>query len=150
MGRLWAGLALILVSLFMLVGFMRADLAASAMTTAIAVLVAVVLPAAGGAALLAGHFRSGRTLDSRRDQLRQQTLDSEVLRLAAKRDAKLTVVEVVTELGVSSEAAKETLDGLMMRELAEIEVTDAGMLVYRFRDIQGLPGKSSSRGVLDG
>jgi hypothetical protein len=150
MGRIWAGLGLIFVALFMLFGFMRADLAASAMTTAIAVLVAVGLPAAGGAALITSHFRSGRRLDVRRDQLRQQTLDSEVLRLAAKRDAKLTVVEVVTELGVSSEAAKETLDGLMMRELAEIEVTDAGMLVYRFLDIQSLPGKSSSRGVLDG
>src|SRR5687767_14084743 len=150
MGRLGAGIGLILLSVFMLVGFLRADLAASAMTTAIAVLVAVVLPAAGGATLIASHFRSGRRLDVRRDQLRQQTLDSEVLRLAAKREAKLTVVEVVSELGVSTEAAKETLDGLMMRELAEIEITDAGMLVYRFRDIQSLPDKSSSRGVLDG
>ena len=43
MGRIWAGIGLILVGLFMLVGFLRADLAVSAMTTAIAVLVAVVV-----------------------------------------------------------------------------------------------------------
>ena len=149
MGRIWAGVGLILVALFMLVGFLRADLDASASATAIALVVAVVLPAAGGAALIRSHTSAARSLVARRDQLRQQTLDSEVLRLAGKREGKLTVIEVVTDLGVSAEAAKETLDGLMMRELAEIEITDAGMLVYRFRDVQQLGDKGSSRGVLD-
>jgi hypothetical protein len=150
MGRLWGGVALLFVALFMLVGFLRADLGASAAVTALAFLIGVGLPAAGGAALLRGHFGASRTLAARRDQLRQQTLDSEVLRLAGRRGGKLTVVEVVSDLGVSTEDAKETLDGLMMRELAEIEITDAGMLVYRFRDVEQLPEKHRSRGLLDG
>ena len=149
MGRLWGGIGLIVVALFMLLGFLRAD-AGGAGATAIAVVIAVVLPAVGGAALLRAHFGSARTLASRRDQLRQQTLDAEVLRLAGRHGGRLTVVEVVTELGVSDAAAKETLDGLMMRELAEIEITDSGMLVYRFGDVERLPDKGSSRGVLDG
>jgi hypothetical protein len=134
----------------MLLGFLRADLAASAAVTALALLIGVGLPAAGGVVLLRGHFGAARSLALRRDQLRQQTLDSEVLRLAGRRSGKLTVVEVVTELGVSTEAAQESLDGLMMRELAELEITDAGMLVYRFREVEQLRDKDRSRGLLDG
>jgi hypothetical protein len=118
--------------------------------TAIALVIGAGLPAAGGVALLRGHFGAGRALALRRDQLRRQTLDSEVLRLAGRRSGKLTVVEVVTELGVSTEDAKESLDGLMMRELAELEITDAGMLVYRFREVEQLRDKERSRGLLDG
>src|SRR5688572_14498480 len=101
MGRLWAGIGLIVLSVFMLLGFVRADLGGSAAVNALSFFIAVVLPAVGGAALLRGHFGAARTLAARRDQLRQQTLDSEVLRLAAKRGGKLTVVEVVSDLGVS-------------------------------------------------
>jgi hypothetical protein len=150
MGRLWGGVGLLLVAAFMLLGFLRADPGVSAAVTALAFVIGVGLPAAGGVALLRGHFGAARSLALRRDQLRQQTLDSEVLRLAGRRSGKLTVVEVVSDLGVSTEDAKETLDGLMMRELAEIEITDAGMLVYRFRDVEQLRDKESSRGLLDG
>jgi hypothetical protein len=148
-GRIWGGGALLLVAAFMLLGFLRADIEGSLITTGMAFLVSVVLPAAGGVALIASHRGAQRRLVSRRDQLRQQTLESEVLRLAARRDGKLTVVEVVTELAVSPDAAKESLDSLMMRELAEIEIADSGMLVYVFRDIRNLPGKADSKGILD-
>ena len=150
MGKLWGGISLLLVALFMAVGFMRADPSGSAASRAVAFVIAVLLPAAGGAAFLRSHFGAARSLAARREELRRQTLDSEVLRLAGQRGARLTVVEVVTELGVSDEAAKEALDGLMIRELAEIEITDAGMLVYRFRDVEQLRDKERSRGLLDG
>jgi predicted ArsR family transcriptional regulator len=71
------------------------------------------------------------------------------MRLAARRGGRLTVVEVITELAVSTEAAKESLDALAMQEVADMEVTDSGMLVYAFRDIQNLSQKENAKGILD-
>jgi hypothetical protein len=148
-GRTVAGIGLILLSLFMLLGFLRSDAALGAPATIGALLVSVALPAAGGAALLAGRFGSRRRVAARREQLRLQTLDAELLRLAEQHGGKLTVVEVVRDLALTPEAAKEALDALHARELAEIEVTDSGVLVYAFHDIARLRDKPSSRGLLD-
>ena len=144
------GVALILIALFMLVGFLRADLAASGVAQAIAFVVAVVLPAVGGVALLAAPMGSKRRVAARRQQLRRQTLDAEVLRLAGRRGGKLTVVEVVTELAVTTEEATESLDQLARHELAELEVTESGTIVYAFRDVQNLAQKDRAKGILDG
>lgn len=149
MGKPIGGVGLVLVALFMLLGFFRSDVDASAPATLVAVLIAVALPAGGGVALLASHFGAGRRVARRRHELRLRTLEAEVLRLAAKHDGRLTVVEVVTELAVGQDTAKQVLDALMARELAEIEVTDAGVLVYVFHDIRHLADKARSRGILD-
>ncbi|HEX7089523.1 MAG TPA: hypothetical protein VF192_05265 [Longimicrobiales bacterium] len=148
MGRWFGGGGLLLLALFMLVGFLRADVDASAPATLVAVLIGVGLPAFGGVALIA---RPGarRRLARRREELRRQTLEAEVLRLAGRHGGRLTVVEVVTELAVDADDAKQVLDALMVGGLAEIEVTDSGMLVYTFRDVASLPHKSSARGLLE-
>jgi hypothetical protein len=147
--KLLSGGALLMIALLMVVGFLRADVDAAAPATLVAVLIAIVLPAAGGVALLASHFGAGRRIHERREQLRRQTLEAEILRLAAQRDGRLTVVEVVTEMAVTPEAATESLNALMVRDLAEIEVTDSGVLVYAFRDIQRLAEKARAREILD-
>jgi hypothetical protein len=149
LGKLLGGSGLLLIALLMLVGFLRSDVSASAPATLVAVLIGVVLPAGGGVALLASHFGAGRRIGERREQLRRQTLESEILRLAGQRGGKLTMVEVVTELAVTPEAATAALNALMIRDLAEIQITDSGVLVYAFRDIQHLPEKAGSRDILD-
>jgi hypothetical protein len=146
----FAGVGLVLLALFMLVGFLRADLSASGVAQAIAFFIAVVLPAVGGIALLASPLGSSRRIAARRHQLRRQTVDAELLRLAARRGGKLTVVEVVTELALSTEEAKESLDELARQEMAELEVTDSGTIVYAFRDVQNLSQKDRAKGILDG
>jgi predicted DNA repair protein MutK len=147
--RIMLAAALALLSLFMLIGFLRSTAALSSGATMAALLITVGLPAVGAVALIARHRRSGRRLDSRRDQLRQQTLESEVLRLAAQRDGRLTVVEIVTEMAVTTEHAQAALDALVAREVADIAISDSGVLVYTFHDIQHLPEKSRARGVLE-
>lgn len=149
MGRLFGGGALLLVALFMLSGFLRSDVDPSAPATFLALLIGVGLPAGAGAALIMGHLRRGGAASQRIERLRQESQLAEVLRLAAARDGRLTVVEVVTDLAVSPETAKEVLDVLMRRDLADIEVTESGVLVYVFRDVQLLPEKLRSRGILD-
>ena len=149
MARLIGGAGLLLLSLFMLLGFLRSDASLAAPATVAALLITVGLPAVAGAALVAGRFGYRRRLAERKEQLRQQTLDAEILRLAEQHDGKLTVVEVVRELAVTPEAAKQALDALHTRELAEIEVTESGVLVYAFHDLQRLKEKPYSKGLLD-
>jgi hypothetical protein len=148
-GRLIGGGALLLLALFMLFGFMRADIDASGAAKFFAFLVAVGLPAAGGGALILSHVRGKGQLAGRRAELRQKTLEAEILRLAAQQQGKITVVETVAALAVTPEEAKEALDALARRGLADFQVTDSGVIVYAFHDVEKLSEKSRARGLLE-
>jgi hypothetical protein len=147
MGKVLGGAALLLVAVLMFAGFLRSG-ASVAPATIFALLITVGVPAAAGVWLITSHFRRDRKLAGRRDELRQRTLEAEVLRLAGARGGKLTVVEMVSELAVSPEEAKTTLEALAIRGLAEVEVTESGVLVFAFHDIQHLGEKPQSKGVL--
>ncbi len=144
-----AGFALVGVSIFMLLGFLNAELTGSALNTLLTLLVAVGIPGAAGGTLLYQHFSRGKKLAGSRDQLKRQTQESELLRLAGKFGGRLTVVEVVREMAVTHAEAEELLRSLQVRGFTEIEITDSGMLVYRFSDIQLLGEKATGKGVLD-
>jgi hypothetical protein len=148
-GSLIGGIALLLLALFMFFGFLRADVDASGAAQLFAVLIAVGLPAAGGSALIYSHVRSKGRLAGRKAGLRQQTLEAEVLRLAVQHQGKLTVVETVSALAVTPEEAKEALDALARRGLADFEVTESGVIVYAFHDVQRLSEKSRAKGILE-
>jgi hypothetical protein len=140
---------LILLALFMFIGFLQSDAAVGVPAKIAALLITVGLPAAAGVALASTHFRARGRFARRREELRQQTIESEILRLAEQRGGRLTAVEVASDMAISPEAAKEALDSLALRELAELEVTDSGLLVYAFHDVRRLREKSGARGVLD-
>lgn len=149
MGRIAGGIGLLFLALIMFAGYLGADRDASAGATLLALAIAVGLPAAGGAALLAGHFRGRGRISDRKQDLRRQTIEAEVLRLAGQHAGKLTVVEVVGSLALPPEEAKTVLDSLARRELADLEVTDSGVIVYAFHDIARLSEKSKAKGILD-
>jgi hypothetical protein len=149
MARLVGAVLLFLLSIFMLVGFLGSTASIGAPATIAALLITVGLPAAAGIALASSHFRRGGRLARRRDELRRQTIESEILRLAGQHRGRLTAVEVAQEMAISPEQAKDALDSLVLREVAELEITDAGLLVYAFSDVQRLGEKSRAKGVLD-
>ena len=95
------------------------------------------------------RFTRGKQLTARRELLRQQTFESEILRLAGQRNGRLTAVEVMTEFAIPLEQANNLLESLMIRELADIEVTDSGVVVYAFHDIKHLSEKPRAKGILD-
>ena len=142
--------ALAILALFMLVGFLNSDAALSAPATLTALALTVGLPAVGAGLLLRSQSRERNRLSGRKALLRQQTFDAEILRLAGEHDGRLTAVEVAARLAVTPEDAKEALDRLAVRGHADIQVTDAGLLVYSFYDVRHLGGKASAKGVLDG
>jgi hypothetical protein len=148
-GRTIAGAGLVFLSLLMLLGFVQADAEPGAPATLIALLVGVVIPAAGGAYLLSAPFRARGRLARRRAELRERAVEGEILRLARELGGRVTVVEAVAELGLAPEEATRALDWLATRGTAEVEITDSGLLVYSFYDILHLGEKSSARGVLE-
>ncbi|HYJ78949.1 MAG TPA: hypothetical protein VEW03_05085 [Longimicrobiaceae bacterium] len=149
MSRTFGGAGLLLLAFFMLLGFFGSGAALGAPATIAALLVTVVLPAAGGVALLAGQMGGARRLGERREQLRRQTREAEVLKLAARRDGRLTAVEVSSELAMTHEDATAVLNALETSGAAEVQITPSGVLVYSFHDIRHLAEKPDARGVLD-
>jgi hypothetical protein len=151
MGKLVGGILLLMVSAFMLIGFLLGGGEGQGLAARIAAfIIACVLPGAGGGWLLYLHRRGVPLLPSAaREQVRRHTFESEVLKLAQARGGRLTVVEVIAETAMGAEAAEEALRSLAERGIAEVEVTESGLIVYTFYDVQRLKDKSQSRGLLD-
>jgi hypothetical protein len=145
-GRRWGGIALLAIAAFMFLGFLNSSASLGSLTGIVALLLTVGLPAGAGIALLRGI---GGARNARTERLRQQTIDAEVLRLAIQHAGKLTAVEVATALALPPETAKASLDSMVERELADLEITDAGVIVYAFHDAKNIGGKASARGILD-
>jgi hypothetical protein len=148
-GRTLGGVLLLLVSAFMLLGFVRSDLSLGSFNAMAAVLLSVVLPAAGGVVLLRNANSLERRGGGRVERLRQATIESEILRLAMLHDGRLTTVEVASTLALPTEEAKAMLDALVTREVADLDITDAGVLVYTFHDAKHVGDKHTARGLLD-
>jgi hypothetical protein len=146
-GRLAGGWALLGLAAFMFIGYLRADVHGSA--AFFALLLTVLLPGAAGASLVAGHYRAGSRMQLRKADLRQQTLEAELLRCAEQHGGKLTIIEAVRDLAVTPEDAKQALDALSLRGMAEFEVTESGVVVYAFHDLQRLAEKPDARSILE-
>jgi hypothetical protein len=141
------GWILLVLSAFMFIGYLGAE--ASGAAAVFALIITVVLPAAAGLALVTGRVGTTRRIGGNRDELRRQTLEAELLRLAGRHGGRITIVEAVGELAVTPEEAKEALDALSIRGLADFEVTDSGVIVYVFHDLRHIGEKDQSRGLLE-
>jgi len=151
MAKLAGGIALLMVSVFMLIGFLAGGGATHGVGIRIfTFLLTVALPGGAGLSLLRGHLR--RSLPSGSggaDALRRQTWESEIVKLAERKGGKLTVVEVVADSVMSADDAEEVFKDLVGRGLAEPEVTDGGLIVYVFPDIKLLKEKNASKGLFE-
>jgi hypothetical protein len=150
MKRLIGGSALIGLSLFMLLGFTKAKLPTSRAVKVLTFGMVVVLPFGAGMGLLYGnHGPNKKYLNARQKELQERTIQSEILKLAIAHKGKLTAVEVVAELGIDLASATQHLKLLTHQDLAELEITESGTLVYAFQDIQALSEKITSRRISD-
>jgi hypothetical protein len=147
--KLAGAVVLVLLSLFMLAGYLNTDGAASAGAMLAAVGITVVLPAASAVLLARSHFAERSRLSGRRAALARQATESELLRLARSRGGKLMAAEVAMSMHLSEDAAREALDAMVAGSRAELEVTDGGNLVYSFPALAQLSDKGTARGILD-
>ena len=147
--RVLGGALLIGVALFMALGFAASTGHRSLGVTIAVVLITMGIPAGAGLALIRGHYRDHRLLTADRAELRLQTWESELVKLAAERGGKLTVVEAVAATGLRVPQVEEALRSLAEQGVADLDVTDSGMLVYRFPDIQLQGEKGGSKPILE-
>ena len=133
----------------MTIGMLRADIDAPGIAVAIAALVVIGLPAAFAFKLFYDVMKGDKRVAQNKADLRARTLEAEALKLAEGRGGKLTIVEVVTAFAISPEEAKETLDGLARRGMADFQVTDSGVVVYDFVELRRLTDKANAKGILD-
>lgn len=145
--KLVGSILLYILALFMLLGFLRSGMGITGSSIA-ALLITVFAPAVIATRLLL--TRSDRTrIQQHQQDLRMRTIEAEVLRIAASHQGKLTLVEMVSALAISPEEAKTAADSLVRQEIADIEITESGVLVYAFHDLKHLHEKPSSRGLLE-
>jgi hypothetical protein len=126
MSRKLGGIALLGVAAFMLYGFLRVGAGLASPTALFALLVTSVLPAVVGLRLLRGT----RTSRERMEQLREQTIESELQRLARQHNGRLTINDVVVALALPAAQVQERLDALVRREAADIDFTEDGVIYY--------------------
>ena len=144
-----AGAGLLSLSLFMLLGFFKADLSAGTAVQVMTFLLTVGLPAGGGIALIRSHRKEVAATGETNRQRTLERVQADLLKLARDQGSKLTVVEATAELGLSSATVEEALKALHTKGLAEVQVTDSGMIVYAIPDIELLDEKDTARGLLD-
>ena len=76
-----------------------------------------------------------RRLDSAASLVRQRRLENRIQRLAAQRDGRLTVTDAAMETGFTVVESEAVLKSLAEGGYVEIEVTESGLIVYRFPEI---------------
>jgi len=118
------GTAIVLLASFLImVGVFEAEIAAIA--------VGSVFGAAG-----TGTFFWGWNALQERRQAIQTGLQRDVLRLATERRGLLTVTEVAASLNLSLPAAEKVMDSLEDGFRVRSEITDEGVIVYHFPEVQ--------------
>jgi hypothetical protein len=88
-----------------------------------------------------------RKLDSSAQLLRYRRQQNAIVRLGQERGGRLTATETAADTGLTMEEAEEILVRLADGGFVEIEITESGMVVYRFPEILLAHEKPWSRGV---
>jgi hypothetical protein len=101
-------------------------------------------PIGAGVWLLRRPGEQALTLDAA-----NRAWESELLRLAARRDGSLSVAEVVAHADLDAAQTEQRLDEMCKRGLCELRVTEEGVVVYRFSAAPSAEHKRSALGVLD-
>ena len=88
-----------------------------------------------------------KKLDAAVHLLRYRRQQNRVVRLARQRGGRLTVTETAADTGLTVEEAAEILKRLADGGFVEVEITDSGLIVYRFPEVLFAHEKHWSRGV---
>jgi len=76
-----------------------------------------------------------KRLDEAAQAVRRRRQENAVLRLARQRGGRLTVTEAAADTGLTAAETEAILKGLAEGGYVEIEVTESGLMVYRFPEV---------------
>ena len=88
-----------------------------------------------------------KKLDAAAHLVRYRRQQSRVVRLARQRGGRLTVTETAADTGLTVEEASEILKRLADGGFVEVEITDSGLIVYRFPEVLFAHEKHWSQGI---
>ena len=88
-----------------------------------------------------------KKLDAAAHLVRYRRQQGRVVRLARQRGGRLTVTETAADTGLTVEEAAEIFKCLADGGFVEVEITDSGLIVYRFPEVLFAHEKDWSRGV---
>lgn len=88
-----------------------------------------------------------KRLDAAAQLVRYRRQQNRLVRLAREQGGRLTVTDAAADANLTVEEAEEILKRLADGGYVEIEVTDSGLMVYRFPEIIYAHEKHWSRGV---
>ena len=89
----------------------------------------------------------GRLVHRSADRRRYARDQHRLIRLARERGGSLTVLEAAADCRMMVEKAEEILRELAVRGHAEVRVSDSGMIVYHFLEIERQDEKGRARPV---
>ncbi|MBT3344315.1 MAG: hypothetical protein HN712_07945 [Gemmatimonadetes bacterium] len=84
-----------------------------------------------------------RRLDASAQRAAARRYEHQLLRLARGRSGRLTATEAAAEIGITAAEAEVILKGLAEGGFVELEVTEGGVIIYRFPEILYASGGSS-------
>ncbi len=88
-----------------------------------------------------------KKLDTAAHLVRYRRQQNRIVRLAQQRGGRLTVTEAAADTGLTVEEVGDILKRMADGGFVEIEITDSGMIVYRFPEVLYAHEKQWSRGV---
>jgi hypothetical protein len=129
--------------------FLNAELQTSFIVKLISFLMAVILPGLVGIYMIIGHYKEIKRIKSSKNELGKKALQADIIKFAEQKEGKLSVVEVMGEFALDEDEVKNAMNSLMAQSIANIELTDSGLIVYKFTDIKLLKDKDNSKDILD-
>lgn len=87
-------------------------------------------------------------VDNKKKQLNPDWLEKEVIKLGMKLEGKITIPEICVHTSLTVDQAKETMERLVQKEVASINVTERGAKVYILNDRANGFEKASSHSIM--
>ncbi|GAK52472.1 hypothetical protein U14_03723 [Candidatus Moduliflexus flocculans] len=98
-----------------------------------------IAPIIGGVLLLRSRANEKKIALKKQEQSRYALQEKEILRLAQEKGGRLAIPDIVVGTSLSSTEAEAIMREMAARGFADMQVTDAGIIVYEFYEIANRP-----------
>ena len=141
--RTTGGIALLVLAGLMFLGFMRSNASLAAPATIVALLITAARRRSAASRFCAAAVGPWRRRQLQSDHRGRDFTNGREGRRKTYRGRSRD------RFDVNARMAKETLDAMVARDVADIAVTEGGVIVYTFHDAKHIGGKDAAKGVLD-
>ena len=95
-------------------------------------------PMVGGTMMVLGARKKAK-------RKKGEFMEKKILRLASRKNGRITAYELAMNSSLSVEKAKEHLDQMYAKGIMELKVADEGVIVYELRDVLSPASKMNAR-----